>query len=462
MAIETISWIVFIVYGVWMFLISPRVRGADQESQFFKGTGDDGTEVSLLFLCSSLLVSWIFAKSIQNAADLGQSLGLPGGVAYATYWLSFITAGYILYSIRQSGYSSLHQFLTSKYGSASIWLFSLILLFRLWNEIWSNTIVVGQYFGATGTTGFYLGTWATTIVVVAYSLKGGLRSSIITDTVQMGLFLIILFVIAAIILPHADTSELITSGEWTLAGGVDLILVAFIQIWSYPFHDPVLTDRAFITESRKMKRAFLIAGVVGFACILLFSLTGVFNQIAGLGGNSTMTTARYFGLPVLIAMNLIMMISATSTLDSTLTSAGKLTAIDLLPNLKVSRVFVARIALVTLAILGNLMVHLDPSILSATTVSGTMVIGLTPVFLLHRWQRAGAASYWVSVISGIGFGLAYAFALNPLTIGGGTYGTLLGTNLAGVVTSFALFAIAAVLWPSSRLNPVALTSGGRP
>ena len=450
MQIETISWIVFIVYGVWMFMISPRVRGVDQESQFFKGKSDDGKEVSLLFLCSSLLVSWIFAKSIQNAADLGQSLGLPGGIAYATYWLSFITAGYILYAIRQSGFTSLHQFLTSKYGPASIWLFSLILLFRLWNEIWSNTIVVGQYFGEVGSTGFYLGTWATTAVVVAYALKGGLRSSIITDTVQMGLFLIILFIIAALILPSADPSEMISSGEWTLTGGVDLILVALIQIWSYPFHDPVMTDRAFITESKKMKRAFLIAGGVGFACILLFSLTGVFNQIAGVGGNSTMSTARYFGLPILIAMNLIMMISATSTLDSTLTSAGKLTAVDLMPNLKVSRVMVARIALVTLAILGNLMVHLDPSILSATTVSGTMVIGLTPVFLLHRWARAGAVSYWASVLSGMAFGLAYAFDLIPFAIGEGKYGTLLSTNLAGVLVSFMFFSIAAFLYPKQR------------
>ena len=381
---------------------------------------------------------------------MGQSFGLPGGVAYATYWLSFITAGYILYSIRHSGFTSLHQFLTSKYGPASIWLFSLILLFRLWNEIWSNTIVVGQYFGEIGSTGYYLGTWATTAVVVAYSLKGGLRSSIITDTVQMGLFLIILFIISAFVLPHADASEILSSGEWTLAGGVDLILVAFIQIWSYPFHDPVLTDRAFITESQKMKRAFLIAGGAGFLCILLFSLTGVFNQIAGLGGNSTMTTARYFGLPILIAMNLIMMISATSTLDSTLTSAGKLTAVDLLPNLRISKVLVARVTLVSLAIFGNLMVHLDPSILSATTVSGTMVIGLTPVFLLHRWQRAGAASYWASVICGMAFGLAYALNAIPFAIGDGTYGTLLTTNLVGTVASFALFALAAFLWPEKR------------
>ena len=243
---------------------------------------------------------------------------------------------------------------------------------------------------------------------------------------------------------------MLSSGEWSLTGGVDLILVALIQIWSYPFHDPVLTDRAFITEPKKMKRAFLIAGLAGIACILLFSLTGVFNQIAGIGGNSTMATARYFGLPILIAMNIIMLISATSTLDSTLTSSGKLVAIDLFPKLTIDKILLARIALVCLAILGNLMVHLNPSILSATTVSGTMVIGLTPVFLLHRWQRAGPASFWASLITGIGFGLAYAFKGITFAIGGGKYGTLLTSNLMGVICCFVAFALMAFLLPSKK------------
>ena len=346
MSVETINWIVFIAYGVWMFSISPWIRGTNKETQFFKGRNANGSEVSLLFLSSSLLISWIFAKSIQNAANLGQSLGLPGGVAYATYWLSFITAAYILFSIRQVGFTSLHQFLTSKYGAKSIWLFSLILLFRLWNEIWSNTIVIGQFFGEQGSFSYYLGTWTTTIVVLAYALKGGLRSSIITDTVQMGLFVIVLLIIVAAIFPQGRNMEILTSGEWTMAGGVDLILVALIQIWSYPFHDPVLTDRAFITEAKKMKRAFLIAGIAGVGCILLFSLTGVFNQIAGIGGNATLMTARYFGLPILIAMNIIMLVSATSTLDSTLTSSGKLVAVDLFPGVKLDKILLARIALV--------------------------------------------------------------------------------------------------------------------
>lgn len=37
---------------------------------------------------------------------------------------------------------------------AACWLFSLILLFRLWNEIWSNTIVMAQFFGPRESTAY--------------------------------------------------------------------------------------------------------------------------------------------------------------------------------------------------------------------------------------------------------------------------------------------------------------------
>jgi hypothetical protein len=71
------------IFGVAMYVISPRARGKDPEEQFFGGKDEAGRETSGFFLTSSVLISWIFAKSVQNAADLGQKFGLPGGAAYA-------------------------------------------------------------------------------------------------------------------------------------------------------------------------------------------------------------------------------------------------------------------------------------------------------------------------------------------------------------------------------------------
>lgn len=398
----------------------------------------------MVFLTSSLLISWIFAKSIQNAADLGRSFGAPGGLAYGAYWLSFLVAGFTILRLRRQGFHSLHHFIRARHGAAAVWVFSLILVFRLWNEIWSNTMVVGTFFGDQGSTGFLLACWASTGLVLAYSLKSGFRSSILTDAIQMFLALGLLVVILGFIWPRASPSELVGSGEWKLAGCVDLLLVALIQVWSYPFHDPVMTDRGFLTREKTMIRAFVLSGVLGVAFIFLFSMVGIYNRVEGIGGHSTVDTALAFGLPMLIVMNVMMLTSAASTLDSTFTSAGKLVAVELLRE-RSDPVRVARGSMVVLALLGGLMVHAGPAILSATTVSGTMVIGLTPVFLFSRWRRPGPAAFHASVGVGLLCGLLLASGRVPYAIGDGKYGALLWINASGVIACVSVYVATSLL-----------------
>jgi Na+/proline symporter len=445
MRVEWVNWGILFVFGAAMFAISPRARGSDPMGQFFRGKDETGRETSGFFLTSSVLIAWIFAKSVQNAADLGQEFGLPGGAAYAAYWLSFIVAGVVLYRLRERGFRSIHHYLGTRYGSASIWLFSLILLIRLWNEIWSNTIVMAQYFGPRESAAYYTASWAITALVLLYVMKGGLRSSIVTDTVQMMMAAAILFLILAFLFPAGKPRDMVLSGSWTLAGGMDLVLVALLQVFSYPFHDPVMTDRAFITGRDKMLRSFVTAGVLGVLFILCFSFVGIFNRVEGVGGNSTLATAASFGLPLLLLMNLMMLTSGCSTIDSTFSSMGKLVSLELLGQWKIDKVALARGAMVLLGVLGNLMLYAKPAILSATTVSGTMVIGLTPVFLLSGWRKAGAASYHASVLLGLLFGLGLSLGWFRGSVGDGKYGNLLWVNLVGITLCFGVYALGAWL-----------------
>ena len=103
------------------------------------------------------MISWLFAKSITNSANLGLSYGIVGGVAYAGYYLSFIVAGLIIYKLRtKGGFISIHHFLESKFGKGALIIFSILISFRLWNEVWSNSMVIGSYFGDEGTTPYLL------------------------------------------------------------------------------------------------------------------------------------------------------------------------------------------------------------------------------------------------------------------------------------------------------------------
>ncbi|AZQ43540.1 sodium:solute symporter family transporter [Nonlabens ponticola] len=435
---STLQWLLIIASSVIFFILAPYAKDV---ATFFKAQ-HRGKAPSMMMLTGSLIISWIFAKSITNAANLGLEFGLVGGVAYAGYYLSFAVAGVIIYQLRTSGgYNSIHHFLTDKFDKQAVALFSILISFRLFNEVWSNTMVIGTYFGDIGSTPYYAAILVFTVLTLAYTLKGGLSSSIFTDVIQMVLFSVLLVIILSVIFskPEISTTSVLNSGTWSMELGLNLFFAAILQSFSYPFHDPVLTDRGFITSPKVMRKSFLWAALLGGVCIVLFSLVGVYAQQAGLQGQAAVEVAKKLGVVLLLIINFIMITSAASTLDSTFSSFSKLLTIDL--NLGKTVTF-GRVMMVLVAVLGTIPVFLDAEILSATTISGTMVIGLTPVFLLWK-MNAPKISYFLSVICGLVFGILLVFQWYPqeLIFTTGKYADLLWLNVYGIAISFLLFLI---------------------
>jgi len=432
------QWLLIICSSLILFFLSPLAKTTDQ---FFKAVNKKKAPNTLV-LTGSLIISWIFAKSITNAANLGLDFGIVGGVAYAGYYLSFAVAGLVIYKIRTvGGYKSIHQFLISRFGRNAMAIFSILIAFRLFNEVWSNTMVIGSYFGAQGSSSYYWAIIVFTILTLSYALKGGLSSSIFTDVIQMVLFSVLLIIILATIFTTDDfsTSEIVNSGTWSFELGLNLFFAAIIQSFSYPFHDPVLTDRAFISSPKVTRKSFLWASFLGAICIVLFSLIGVYAQTKGMQGQAAVEVGKAFGVVILLVINFIMITSAASTLDSTFSSFSKLLAVDL--NLGKSVSF-GRITMVIVAVLGTLPVFFGAEILSATTISGTMVIGLTPVFIF--WNvKVPKISFYLSVLCGLIFGILLVFNLFPesLVFTRGRYSALLWVNIWGILSCIILYFI---------------------
>lgn len=456
-------WGFLILYGVAMYAVSPQARTL---SAFFAGTDEQGRAASEWALMLSIFISWIFAKSITNAANLGAAHGVVGGLAYATYWLSIPLAGFVIYRLRtRYAATGLVQFLTSKYGKLAALAFSAAILIRLYNEVWSNTAVVGGYYGPAGSGAFIGAALLFTAATLFYSLKGGLRSSIFTDVIQAALFVVFAAFALLVVLPRHGTGTLLSVGEFTLRGGVDLILVAALQVLSYPFHDPVLTDRGFITRERSMLRAFVVAGVLGFVCIFGFSLVGVHARLEGIapGDNVPAAVAGALGLGALFLMSVVMISAAGSTLDSTFSSVAKSVGreLPLLAGHALDAPRAIRIgmfAMIAIAVVGNLPMVAGTDILKATTVSGTMVMGLAPVFLLQRWADRSPWSFHLSFWTGIAIGFALAAGTLPQSwaIGDGKYALLLGANAYGLALCTAGFLLPIALRRAAALGRTAL------
>lgn len=432
------QWGLILLSSVLFFWLSPFAK---TKTQFFKATYTDEFS-SVWKLTGSLIISWIFAKSITNAANLGMSFGLLGGLAYAGYYLSFAVAGILIYRMRKKGgFTSIHHFLVTSFGKGAVYVFSILISIRLFNEVWSNTMVIGTYFGSEGSLPYYSSIVVFTFLTLGYALKGGLSSSIFTDTIQMILFSMLLAVILWSIfrVEEFSVSTVIHSGEWTMEMGGNLLIAALLQSFSYPFHDPVLTDRGFIASPKATLKSFLWASILGGGCIVLFSIVGIYAQHEGMEGQAAVAVSQSFGLVILLMINFIMITSAASTLDSTFSSFSKLMTIDL--KLGEGLRF-GRLTMVVIALLGTIPVFFGAEILSATTISGTMVIGLSPVFLL--WKKdAPKSSFYLSLCCGLFFGLLLVFDAfpNSLVFTKGKYAALLWSNIWGIGSCFIVYFI---------------------
>jgi Na+/proline symporter len=431
------QWGLVITSSLVLFLLSPLAKNTNQ---FFKAVQKKKAPNTFM-LMGSLVISWIFAKSITNAANLGLDYGIVGGVAYAAYYLSFVVAGIVIYKIRtQSEFTSIHHFLVSRFGKGAVAVFSMLIAIRLFNEVWSNTMVIGSYFGDMGSSSYYWAIIVFTVLTLSYVLKGGMSSSIFTDVIQMGFFSILLFVILFQIFGANDDFTVVSalsSGVWSFEMGLNLLFAAVLQSFSYPFHDPVLTDRGFLSSPKVTLKSFLWAGVVGAICIILFGTIGVYAQAQGMIGQAAVEVGKAFGVVILLVINFIMITSAASTLDSTFSSFSKLLSIDLKMG---NTLKFGRWSMVAIAVLGTLPVFLDAEILSATTISGTMVIGLTPVFLFWK-AKPPKISFHLSVFCGILFGFFLIFNLFPqsLVFTTGKYADLLWINFWGILCCLTLY-----------------------
>ncbi len=456
-------WLVLLGYCALILRMTPR---RVTPAQFFAGGTETGGEPGLWLLVASAAITWIFAKSIANAADLANAFGVAGGIGYAFYYLSFVVAGVTIYLLRtRGGYTSLSDFLVSKYGALCAKLFLIAIAIRLFNEVWSNTKVASLYFGAEGSGEYWFGVLLVTAFTTYYSWRGGLRSSLLTDGAQMILAAVLLVVILVVIWPELAMRGLPEVSPARNFAGITFCGLALVQVLSYPFHDPVLTDRGFITPPKTMVKGFLFAGLIAGLFILLFSTVGLYGLSLGLKGTAVVTVPASFGLPMLLVFNAIMLTSAGSTLDSTFASAAKLAGRDWSNRFGApdrQQAMFGRSVMVAIAVFGNIPLlsiyfgdAVGPAIIAATTISGTMVMGLAPIFLLSFIPTAGRLSFHLAFWPGLVFGIAVTIEsalgvqLFPawIDIGAGKYADDLGVNVYGLLVCVAGYLIGAVIGP---------------
>lgn len=403
-------------------LLSPK---AQTEGSFFKGLSASGEQPGLLTLVFSQVTTWIFARSLLNAAILGFYYGIWGTLAYAFYYFSFMTGGRIVDYLRfEHGFNSVQSFLADRFGAWGTGCYNFVIGVRLISEVFANLLVIGILFGAAGSNTYTLTILAFAGVTLFYSMVGGLRASLRTDLFQMILFLgtLVMLVVMVINSNAVALNDLwFKPFEMTQPGPI-LMVVALLQIWSYPMHDPVMMDRGFLADRETTRRSFFHACWISFLCILTFGCMGVLagaNAISGESMNDALM--RLLGEWPMFVFSGCLIISAMSTLDSTLSSSAKLVASDmgvLRMSLRNGRMVMAVFMLLGLVLVftGN------KDLFSAVAVSGTASMYLAPVVFFSLWGKRSDIPVWSYLFT---FVLALSGAALYFTESSG-YSALLG------------------------------------
>lgn len=403
-------------------LLAPKAESA---GAFFQGISATGQQPGLLTLTFSQVTTWIFARSLMNAAILGFYYGIWGTLAYAFYYFSFLTGGRIVDSLRfEHGFNSVQDFLRDRFGHWGTGCYNFVIGIRLLSEVFANLLVIGILFGVAGSNVYTLTILGFSAITLFYSMLGGLRASLRTDVFQMVIFIgTLVLLIALVIFNHNVSLGDLTFKPFVFdKPGPILMLVALLQIWSYPMHDPVMMDRGFLADRETTRKSFQHAAWISIVCIVAFGCLGVLaGAHAVKGATMNETLMLLLGTVPMMVFNAALVISAMSTLDSTLSSAAKLLAVDMgvmKMSLRNGRAVMAAFMLIGLILVfwGN------KDLFSAVAVSGTASLYLAPVIFFSLWGKRSNIPVWSYLLS---FALAIAAAVLYFTESSG-FSHLLG------------------------------------
>ena len=428
----------------------------------------------------------LFASNISTIHLIGLSAsGYNEGLVWGNFeWMAVFTL--ILLSLVfapfyfRSKISTLPEFLERRYSPASRSLLAFMailaaLFIHIGMSLYAGAVVFHQFLG--------LNVFASILIVAAavsiYTVFGGLRAVVMTETVNTAVLLIgasLTTVFALRALPAHGIHSISQFRAAVKPGQLDMlqthnpaglnwyaIFLGFpiLGIW-YWCTDQTIVQRVLGARTeRDAQLGPIMAGFLKILPVFLLVFPGIiayvlFRDLIGTDGNRTLPVL----LSQLIPTGLKGLISAAilaalmSAVSAALNSSGTLVAVDIVkrlrPQISDSRlVFVGRISSITimiLAILWSTQGGRFSSIFAAVNViASDLAPGITTVFLFGVfWRRGTQQASVVTLVGGILMGAA-AFVLD-LPVFGTTKLITDGLGIGFMMQAWWMFCICSVVF----------------
>ena len=428
----------------------------------------------------------LFASNISTIHLVGLTAsGYNEGLVWGNFeWMAAFTL--ILLSLVfapfyfKSRLSTLPEFLEKRYGPASRSLLAFMaivaaLFIHIGMSIYAGAAVFEQFFGVSVVTSILI----VAIVVSAYTILGGLRAVVVTETVNTGFLLvgaIIITVYAFLALPahgiHSlaefkaalrpnQLSMLQTHSPIGLNWYAVFLGYPILGVW-YWCTDQTIVQRVLGARTeRDAQLGPLLAGFLKILPVFFLVLPGViayvlFHNVIGTASNQT--------LPVLInelvptglkgLISAAVLAALLSAVSAALNSSGTLVAVDIVKRLRPAisdrgLVRIGRISSVIvmiLAVLWSTQGGRFSSIFEAINViAADLAPPITTVFLFGVfWRRGTKQASVVTLIAGFLMGAA-SFVLD-LPVFGTEKIITQGLGISFMMQAWWMFCICSVLF----------------
>lgn len=432
--LDPIDWLVIVVYfGVLLGVVISTTRRHQTSTDYFLA----GRNVGFFAIGASIFASNIGSEHIVGLAGQGAATGLAMAHYELHAWIVVLLAWVFVPFYYQSGVFTMPEFLEKRFGPRPRWILSLVSLAAYVLTKVSVTVYAGalvfktllpETFGSPENA-FWVGAVATVVLTGLYTVAGGLRAVLYTDSIQA---IILLIGSAAITWIGLDLlggwSELQSFASknvadyalWRPLSDPDFpwlgILIAspIVGIW-YWCTDQYIVQRTLAAKDLKTaRRGALLGALLKVSPVMIFLIPGLIGAALhqkgllmipsdGSGGfvgdqvfPTMVTTLLPAGLRGLVVAGLLA--ALMSSLSSLFNSIATLFTVDVYEKIhpgasEQKLVTVGRLATGVVIILGLLWIPIMPAISKGglyqylQNVQGYLAPPITAVFLLGLFNQ---------------------------------------------------------------------------
>ncbi|MEW6353058.1 MAG: sodium:solute symporter family protein [Pseudomonadota bacterium] len=363
-----------VLIGVFVYILAQLLIGV-LVSRRIKTEADyllAGRSLGYGLATFSIFATWFGAETCMGAAGRVYDEGLSGGAADPFgYGLCLILMGlFFAIPLWRRGFTTLADLFRARYspGVERIAVLMMVPTSVMWAA--AQIRAFGQVLSASSELGVAIAITIAALVVIIYTVYGGLRADAVTDLVQ-GIVLIVGLVIIFVVFTHniggvEALGQAIKPERLNLFGGQDASLLATLEKWAVPTLGSVVAQemvaRILATRSPAIaQRATLLGGglyllvglipvTIGLAAFSVMPGVSDGEQILPLIAQQQLPTILY----ILFAGALISAI--LSTVDSALLAAGALASHNLIVPLwprvtEQTKVRIARVGVIVFGVI---------------------------------------------------------------------------------------------------------------